>query len=184
MKGSGGFWTNVYSPNLIARFRADRERNKVEPFVTAGAVFFSGVNYQKGLNFGGGINYWFHDHVGLRFEGRDSVSWESEPVPRQNCIARAFMRFGSPLNIVKSRPVAHDLYNGILGMHSQLPTLRGFGERHDRLAVSPQRAAVGQKRGCRILLLAPITDLQLPLCVQDSPGQAFASLDESCILGG
>lgn len=74
-----GNWTTVFSPNLIVRFRAEREKHKVEPFVTAGAVFFSGVNYQKGLNVGGGLNYWFRDHVGLRFEARDSFSWENEP---------------------------------------------------------------------------------------------------------
>jgi hypothetical protein len=67
-------WFYTISPNFFLRFRAKRGENKVEPFVTAGGTVFTGVNYANGLNFGGGLNYWFTDHVGLRFEARDSIA--------------------------------------------------------------------------------------------------------------
>ncbi len=74
VSGPGDYrdWLCVFSPNFVVRFRAKRDENKVEPFVTAGGTVFSGVGYDNGLNFGGGVNYWFADHVGLRFEARDS----------------------------------------------------------------------------------------------------------------
>jgi len=63
----------TFSPNFVARFRAKSDENKVEPFVTGGYTRFFGDGSANGVNFGGGTNYWFKDHVGLRFEVRDNV---------------------------------------------------------------------------------------------------------------
>ena len=63
----------TFSPNLVARFRAKDAQNKVEPFVSGGyTLFFRSVS-ANGANFGGGVNWWFKEHVGLRFELRDNV---------------------------------------------------------------------------------------------------------------
>jgi len=70
-------WFVAVSPNFVLRFRAKRDENKLEPFVTAGGTVFTGY-YGNGLNFGGGVNYWFTDHVGLRLEARDSFEWEAD----------------------------------------------------------------------------------------------------------
>jgi len=61
------------SPNLVARFRAKDKNNKLEPFVTGGYTLFFRSGTASGFNFGGGVNYWLKDHVGLRFEVRDNV---------------------------------------------------------------------------------------------------------------
>ncbi len=46
---------------------------KFDPFVTGGySVFFRSGHMNLG-NFGGGANYWFAKHFGLRVEGRDHV---------------------------------------------------------------------------------------------------------------
>ncbi len=63
----------TFSPNLIARFRAKSAENRVEPFVSGGYTLFFRQGTCSGVNFGGGVNYWFKDRVGLRFELRDSV---------------------------------------------------------------------------------------------------------------
>lgn len=49
---------------------------KVVPFVTGGYTLFFRSGVDNGINFGGGVNYWFKERVGLRFEIRDHV-----PVP-------------------------------------------------------------------------------------------------------
>jgi hypothetical protein len=47
---------------------------KVAPFVTGGAsAAFNGGGSAGGGNFGGGIQYWPKDHVGVRFEVRDHI---------------------------------------------------------------------------------------------------------------
>jgi hypothetical protein len=61
------------SPNLVARFRAKDKNHKLEPFVTGGYTFFFRSGTASGVNFGGGVNYWFKDNVGLRLEVRDNV---------------------------------------------------------------------------------------------------------------
>jgi hypothetical protein len=63
----------TFSPNFVARFRAKSGQNKVEPFVTGGYTLFFSSGTANGVNFGGGVNYWFKEHVGLRFEVRDSA---------------------------------------------------------------------------------------------------------------
>lgn len=64
------------SPNLVVRFRAKDEHNQLEPFATGGYTLFFRSGHASGYNFGGGVNYWLKDHIGLRFEVRDNV-WTS-----------------------------------------------------------------------------------------------------------
>jgi hypothetical protein len=61
------------SPNFVARFRAKDRDHKLEPFVTGGYTLFFRSGTASGVNFGGGVNYWFNDNVGLRLEVRDNV---------------------------------------------------------------------------------------------------------------
>jgi hypothetical protein len=68
---SGGFGT--FSPNFVARFPHQSSDGKVEPFLTGGYTLFFRSGTANGLNFGGGLNYWFKERIGLRFEVRDNV---------------------------------------------------------------------------------------------------------------
>jgi hypothetical protein len=53
---------------------------KVAPFVTGGAsAAFRGSAAAGGGNFGGGVQYWPKDHVGLRFEVRDHIFSSDSP---------------------------------------------------------------------------------------------------------
>jgi hypothetical protein len=52
------------------------QSGKVVPFVSGGYSVFIRSGADNGINFGGGVDYWFKEHVGLRFEIRDHV-----PVP-------------------------------------------------------------------------------------------------------
>jgi len=53
---------------------------KVAPFVTGGAsAAFAGGGASGGGNFGGGIQYWPQEHVGMRFEVRDHVFASDSP---------------------------------------------------------------------------------------------------------
>ena len=67
----------IFSANLSYYF-AGRQRRLV-PFVTGGysLAFRSGT--ASGGNFGGGVEYWLRDHVGLRFEFRDHVFSSDSP---------------------------------------------------------------------------------------------------------
>ncbi len=79
----------ILSPRILARLRVPDERNRVEPFVTGG---YSLINRQdsengvpfgftpktwwetdNGMNFGGGVNWWFARTLGLRLELRDCI---------------------------------------------------------------------------------------------------------------
>ncbi len=68
------------SPNLVARFRAKDKNHKLEPFVTGGYTLFFRSATASGVNFGGGVNYWFNDNVGLRLEFRDNVWTLNAPI--------------------------------------------------------------------------------------------------------
>ncbi len=46
---------------------------KVSPFFTGGYSVFFRSGTANGLNFGGGVNYWFRERMALRFEVRDNV---------------------------------------------------------------------------------------------------------------
>jgi hypothetical protein len=66
----------IFSVNGAYHFRTG---GKVVPFVTGGySGFFANGGYGNGVNFGGGVNYWFKERVGLRFEFRDHVPAHSD----------------------------------------------------------------------------------------------------------
>jgi hypothetical protein len=48
--------------------------NKVSPFVTGGYSMAFREGHINLINFGGGVNYWFHDRMGIRLEFRDHIS--------------------------------------------------------------------------------------------------------------
>lgn len=63
----------VFSANGSYHFRNVTSSGKLVPFVTGGySLLFRGEAINA-ANFGGGINYWFHDRVGLRLEFRDHL---------------------------------------------------------------------------------------------------------------
>lgn len=67
----------IGSVNLSYHFT---RTGKVAPFVTGGAsAGFAGGSAAGGGNFGGGIQYWPKDRVGLRFEFRDHVFSSDSP---------------------------------------------------------------------------------------------------------
>jgi len=63
----------VISPDVSYHFLPREGKGKVVPFVTAGYTCFFQAGGQSGANVGAGMHYWFKDHVGLRFEVRDSM---------------------------------------------------------------------------------------------------------------
>jgi opacity protein-like surface antigen len=66
---SFGNGLGVFSPNLSYHFRT----GKTEPFVTGGYSLFFRDGHAHGYNFGGGLNRWFTDRMGVRVEVRDNV---------------------------------------------------------------------------------------------------------------
>ncbi len=73
---SEGF--GVLSPNVSYHFLNATKSGKVAPFVTGGysLLFRSGVAHA--VNYGGGVNWWIKDRVGLRLEFRDHVVTDSD----------------------------------------------------------------------------------------------------------
>lgn len=67
-RGSG---LGVFSINGSYHFS---KSGKTAPFVTGGYSGFFRGGYANGVNFGGGVNYWFKERTGLRFEFRDNVA--------------------------------------------------------------------------------------------------------------
>lgn len=63
----------VLSVNGSYHFRNATASGKVVPFVTGGWSLAFRSGSANGVNFGGGIDYWFKDRLGLRFEVRDHV---------------------------------------------------------------------------------------------------------------
>ncbi len=68
----------TFSPNFVARFPSQSGSGKVEPFVAGGYTLFFRSGIGHGFNFGGGLNYWFKERLGLRFEVRDNVGVKTE----------------------------------------------------------------------------------------------------------
>ena len=61
----------VFSPNVSYNFRRS---SKVSPFLTGGyTLIANGSGAANGPNLGGGLHWWFKDHIGLRFEIRDQI---------------------------------------------------------------------------------------------------------------
>ncbi len=63
----------VLSPNASYHFRGVTKDGKWVPFVTGGYSLYFRNSAVSGVNFGGGVNYWFKERIGLRFEVRDQV---------------------------------------------------------------------------------------------------------------
>jgi len=64
-----GWGVGVFSLDGVYRFH--KSGSKIEPFLAGGySVLFRG-DTAHGINLGGGIDYWFHKRVGMRFEFRD-----------------------------------------------------------------------------------------------------------------
>lgn len=63
----------VASANGSYHFSRDK---KLVPFVTGGYTLFFRSGHANLFNFGGGVDYWFRERLGLRLEVRDQV-WPS-----------------------------------------------------------------------------------------------------------
>lgn len=66
----------IFSVNAVYRFTGAVPGRRVFPFLTGGYS----LGFRQGtlhiVNFGGGVQYWFRDRLGLRLEFRDHVSPE------------------------------------------------------------------------------------------------------------
>ncbi len=58
--------------SIDGSYHFNRER-KLSPFVSGGYSMAFRTGHINLYNFGGGVNYWFHDRIGLRLEFRDHV---------------------------------------------------------------------------------------------------------------
>jgi len=66
---SGG---GILSPHVSYNFRSASKSRKFVPFVIGGySLLFTSDGAGNALHFGGGMNWWFKDRVGLRLEFRD-----------------------------------------------------------------------------------------------------------------
>ena len=63
----------ILSANVGYHFLKASQSGKVVPFATGGYSWFCRSAAASGVNFGGGVDYWFKERVGLRFEVRDHV---------------------------------------------------------------------------------------------------------------
>ncbi len=68
---SEGF--GVFSAGANYHFLNATKSGKVVPFVNGGYTMFFRSAVANGGHFGGGVNYWFKERVGLRFEVRDHI---------------------------------------------------------------------------------------------------------------
>lgn len=66
---SQGF--GIASANGVYRFKGAGKDGRVVPFVTGGYSLFFRGGPDNAANFGGGVNYWFKEKLGLRVEFRD-----------------------------------------------------------------------------------------------------------------
>ena len=63
----------IFSANGSYHFRHASASGKLVPFVTGGYSLFFRSSTGNAVNFGGGVNYWFREHAGIRAEFRDHV---------------------------------------------------------------------------------------------------------------
>lgn len=63
----------AFSPNVSYHFLNASRDGKWVPFVTGGYTLYFRSDVANGVNFGGGVNYWFKERLGLRLEVRDQV---------------------------------------------------------------------------------------------------------------
>jgi hypothetical protein len=66
----------IFSVNTSYHFLTGAKSGKLAPFVSGGYSLFFRDGTANAVNFGGGVNYWFKDRVGLRVEFRDHVAPE------------------------------------------------------------------------------------------------------------
>jgi hypothetical protein len=70
---SAGDGLGLFSVNGSYNFQNPQSGRKLIPFVTGGySLAFRGGSANL-LNFGGGVNYWFREKMGLRLEFRDHL---------------------------------------------------------------------------------------------------------------
>ena len=63
----------ILSANAGYHFLKASKSGKVVPFASGGYSLFFRNSAASGVNFGGGVDYWFKERIGLRFEVRDHV---------------------------------------------------------------------------------------------------------------
>lgn len=63
----------ILSADAGYHFLKASKSGKVVPFVNGGYSLFFRSGAASGVNFGGGVNYWFKERVGVRFEVRDHI---------------------------------------------------------------------------------------------------------------
>jgi hypothetical protein len=70
---SGNNGVGVVSLDGSYHFLGEKNRRKIEPFLVGGYSLYYGdrTSTESGFNFGGGINWWFCRHAGLRLELRE-----------------------------------------------------------------------------------------------------------------
>jgi hypothetical protein len=68
----------VLSPNVSYHFLNASRSGKVVPFVTGGYSLLFRSGTANAVNFGGGVNWWFKQRLGLRLEVRDQVPAHSD----------------------------------------------------------------------------------------------------------
>lgn len=72
-----GNGVGVLSSNLSYHFRKASKSGKFAPFVTSGYSLVAPSDAVHAFNFGGGMNWWFKDRIGLRLEFRDYIPLQS-----------------------------------------------------------------------------------------------------------
>lgn len=63
----------ILSANAGYHFLKASKSGKVVPFASGGYSLFFRSGSASGVNFGGGVDYWFKERIGLRFEVRDHI---------------------------------------------------------------------------------------------------------------
>jgi hypothetical protein len=76
-ESSNGF--GIFSANASYHFGGKDPSNKFVPFVTGGYSLGFRSGTAHGGNFGGGVQYWIRERVGLRFEVRDHIFSSDSP---------------------------------------------------------------------------------------------------------
>ena len=69
----------VFSPNGYYHFVHGKDL-KFDPFVTGGYTLMFRSGHANLFNFGGGLNYWFSNRLGVRLEVRDQVHVDGSSV--------------------------------------------------------------------------------------------------------
>lgn len=76
---AAGDGIGILSVNPSYHFRNASASKKLVPFVTGGFSLAFRSGSSGGGNFGGGVQYWMKDHLGLRVEFRDHIFSSDSP---------------------------------------------------------------------------------------------------------